>query len=82
MFGLVGFDLTPMRGVYVGFHTGTGVITSPGIRLSGGMQFTQEIALGFEDEEHFIGALYKHVSCADLCEINNGRDYLGLEIGY
>lgn len=81
VWALGGFQINPGRHTYVSFAVGGG-LTAVDSRLSSALQFTEELMLGVEDRAHFIGVGWKHISCANLCVTNSGRDFLLLEVGF
>lgn len=81
LFALAGFNVATKSGLYASAHAGAGLVPT-GPRLSSVGQFTEELGLGLASKSHYIGAVYKHVSCANFCHNNLGRDYLGIELGF
>ena len=83
LFALVGTTLYPTQSFYVENYFGPGVITSTGKKLSGAIQFSTHLGLGFRDKRtgNEIGVLWKHISNAGMNKPNLGRDLLMLSVG-
>lgn len=67
-------DIIPFAGV--------AGITSPDNMLSSHFQFNEQLFVGVKDnKKSFAGINYTHISCANLCSPNLGRDLLSLKVG-
>jgi hypothetical protein len=63
--------------------SGPGLISSPDVALGGPIQFNETIFFGIVNyRNESIGLAYNHWSSASLYAINQGRDFLGLEIKF
>jgi len=83
LFALVGTTLYPTQFFYVENYFGPGLITSTSKKLSGAIQFSTHLGLGFRDKRtgNEIGVLWKHISNGGINRPNLGRDLLMLSVG-
>lgn len=71
-------DLQPLE---VRGGMGPALITNPDSQLGGYLQFNETMGIGIRDKKGDGMALeYNHLSCASLCNPNNGRDSVTFEM--
>lgn len=68
---------------YMHFRIGPAVISSPDTLLGSYFQVGQEIGFGFKDKSNRrIGLVFKHFSNGGLSKVNEGRNLIGLKVGF
>lgn len=70
------------NGFVMGLFTGPSVISSPDALLGGTLEFMEDLHLGIQDHNDYIGVMYRHLSSAGIYSPNIGRDVIGLEIRF
>lgn len=67
-------------GIRLGLFQGIGIVTNPGTRLRGCLQFFSEINLGFQDSrEIYLGLFAEHIGFAGILGPETGKDSIGVK---
>jgi hypothetical protein len=79
--GQLGFEVDH-QGLIGGIFSGPAVISNTDVLLGGHFQFMEDLHLGIQDRNNYIGVFYRHLSSAGLEMPNIGRDLVGIEIRF
>jgi hypothetical protein len=79
--GQLGFEVN-RDGLVAGIFAGPSIITTPDSLLGGYFEFTDDLHVGIQDRDNYIGVFYRHISDAGLTSVNIGRDVIGLELRF
>lgn len=78
----LGYEVVTHDGLIARIMTGPALISTTDEYLGGHFQFKDNIYLGVKDDEgRTIGINYNHLSSAGIETPNQGRDFLGVEVG-
>ncbi len=69
--------------MYMSYKIGPAVISRTDALLGSNIQIAQEIGIGMKDDSGVrVGIVVKHFSNAGLTDINEGRNFLGIQVGF
>lgn len=69
--------------MYINYRIGPALISTKDALLGSHFQIAQQLSIGMKDLRNVrIGLVLKHFSNAGMTEINTGRNFIGLEVGF